>query len=912
MALVVGEAEVVIRANTKGLEAEMTAGSDPAFSSLGNKAKTAGEDAGTALTTGLSSTSKNIGKDTTAAVEKETSKIKGLYQDMGSKAKSSLSGLGVPASLLNGPAIAGVAFAAVAAGSVDLAVKMQSATASIATTEGISVKAAANIGDAFLSTAGKSEYSGQQLATAFAGVAGQLKATQGSALSTAQSMTFMTSATDLAKASGSDLTSTTSVLGGVLQAFQMNVTQAAGAANVLFNASNATGQSLSSLASSLERTRARLGATSPPMADLAALMVDMTKNGITGRAALTGLNGAMTALQGAATGTSKANVTAAFTLKEYGINALQANGQLTPMSTIIEKLAPKFATMTQAQQLSTATLIFGTSASKAMTAVIDGGVKSYQAATTEVTKHNAVQDAAALKAKTLASQMEIIKATVTDLATKFGAVLIPAFQSVVSAILPVINGLVSVIGWFEKGSPAAIVVAGTITAIFIPALVKMGIEAAASAGKAIASFAKVGIQAAIDLGKAAASVLGFGGTVATTDTAIEGENAAAAGSFEGMSIKAAAAVPSIGAAMTGITTEVATADTAIEAANVTAGASFTAMLGPIAAVAGALYLLKKNILDKLPAVFNSNSSTSVSQDILRGSGAISTKDDSQVKHRGLEYVWIGGIDGYGLWLTPAEAAKQGYGSVNTGTDMQTGGAPGSHGAPRPVFGASKTKAPDAYIAPVNTVATKAAASASKAAATAAARAQSTFTSEVLTAITLPHARAVDQLKALGVPANKAVQVLHDAVEPFNQAVKALEKAGFDASNAVKIADAGQKALVAEAKADAAANKAAATAAKKSGTASSGLGGIMVNGVMVSGAVYDAAIGAAYQKQTGTSLSTQKQPPTINFHPGAVVIHPAPGNDAASLLTTQGMLNDLLQRLTTEIRSGQNALGSNVG
>jgi TP901 family phage tail tape measure protein len=443
MGLIVGEAEVLITANTAGLEAGIAASSDPALTKLESDAGTAGEDAGTALTTGLASKTKDIGKDTESALKDSTGRMSGLVSDFSNKASSSLENLGVPSALLTGPGVLAIGLAATAAAALDLGMKMQSADAAIAASSGISTSAATAIGNAFLDTAGKSTFSGQQMAVAFAPVAGQLKSLNGAALSTQQSLDFMTHATDLAEASGHDLTTTTATLAGTLQAFQMPVSQAAAAGSVLFNVSNATGQSMDTVASSLEKVRARLGDTSPPLSQLGALMLDMTKNGITGRGALTALNTAMTGLVGAATGTTSANMLANQTLKEYGVNALQANGQLTPLSTIIGELAPKFSTMTQAQQLQTATTIFGASAAKQMVTVIDAGTKSFNDATTAVNNNNAVTDAAAKKQDTLAGEFDILKSSLVDAGTKLGEALLPVVQDLVGVIeklIPILTG----------------------------------------------------------------------------------------------------------------------------------------------------------------------------------------------------------------------------------------------------------------------------------------------------------------------------------------------------------------------------------------------------------------------------------------------------------------------------------------
>jgi TP901 family phage tail tape measure protein len=570
------------------------------------------------------------------------------------KLKSMLGSLGVPASLMTGFALTGTAIAGAGVAAVSLAVKMQSADAAIAASSGVSMAAAKSLGDAFLSTGGKSEYSGQQMATAYAAVAGQLKATQGAALTNAQAMTFMYAATDLAKASGQDLGTTTQTLGGVLQAFQLKVKDAANVSNVLFNASNATGQSFTALATSLERVRSRLGNTSPPLAALTALMVDMTKNGITGRTALSGLNTAMTALMGAAVGSTKVNKLAKQTLADYGIAAQTADGQLVSMATVIDKLAPKYATMTQAQQLSTSATIFGNAAAKGMTAVIDGGTRSYNAATDAVTKHNSVQDAAALKDKTLSVEIEILKVAIQDMATRLGEVLLPAITKVAGAILPLINDVISLAGWFEKGSPLAIALGVAIGLSLTPALVGMGIEAVAAFGAMMTSM---------------------------------GETIALEAMYAADTITAAATVV---ASWWSTAAGIEAADTAIVDANEVAGASFLALLGPIGLVATAIAGVAA-VADKL---LHTGPGTKVGNFLTKGGS------------------WnpINDIAGLAADVIPGARVKPTTNPYDARNQAIINAAKRA-GAPRPSFpgdptAAATSKKHDAYIAPPSTTTKK--------------------------------------------------------------------------------------------------------------------------------------------------------------------------------------------------------------
>ena len=202
---------------------------------------------------------------------------------------NTMSGVGKVAFL--GLAVAG---AAAAAEGIHLAQNMQSADAAIAVAAGTSTKAATDIGNAFLATAGKSEFSGIEMADAFGQVAGQLKSAQGSALSTAQALQVMNAAGDLATAKQISLATATSTVAAAMQAFQLKTKDASSVSDLLLNASNATGQSVSALGNALDKTKTRLGGMSPPIQQLSGLLVDMTNHGETGRAAMTALTSTFT------------------------------------------------------------------------------------------------------------------------------------------------------------------------------------------------------------------------------------------------------------------------------------------------------------------------------------------------------------------------------------------------------------------------------------------------------------------------------------------------------------------------------------------------------------------------------------------------------------------------------------------
>ena len=235
---VVGTAEILVVADTTPFKEGLKADTDSAFAGVSTEADKAGQDAGQALSGGFGKGAHDLedeakkkgdaaGKGFSERLSAHLSKLgttlsnsgipglsslgKGLSK-AGDEAGGKAKGLNDQLSKLGGAALlgTGVAFAAVGYEAVKAASGFQQATTAIQNTEGISTKASKAIGDAFLGTAGKTVFSASDMATAFSTVSGQLRVTQGRALTTAETMQVMTSASDLAESKQIDLGTATS------------------------------------------------------------------------------------------------------------------------------------------------------------------------------------------------------------------------------------------------------------------------------------------------------------------------------------------------------------------------------------------------------------------------------------------------------------------------------------------------------------------------------------------------------------------------------------------------------------------------------------------------------------------------------------------------------------------------------
>lgn len=213
----VRQVEVAFLGNTKQLEAALTrAGlvADTAGSRIGGAFSKGAEKAGGALSK-LSEAGASFGLPFMGSLEKIGQRLDAVQTKTG-KFSAALSEAGKVA-LVGGAA----GFVAAGAEAVKLGEKFQTSTASIQANAGITEAAAKRLGQAFLDTAGHSAFSAQQMAQAYAAVAGQLRLTEGHALSTAEAMKFMGTAQQLAEATGQSLATTTSAVSQVMQGYHL-------------------------------------------------------------------------------------------------------------------------------------------------------------------------------------------------------------------------------------------------------------------------------------------------------------------------------------------------------------------------------------------------------------------------------------------------------------------------------------------------------------------------------------------------------------------------------------------------------------------------------------------------------------------------------------------------------------------
>jgi TP901 family phage tail tape measure protein len=324
---VVGIAEILIEPNAVGFEEKMRAQTAGAFAATEEQAALAGSSAGGALAGGVTTETKRLEADLAASGARGGTNFthgfsKGISGFGGMLAQSGIpgvtgfgtalqrsgahidetgrkvGGLNKQLATLGGGVLVGVAASAALVGAegVRMAMKMQTAQVTIQNAMHTTQAQAKAIGDEFLRTGGKVEFSGQQIATAFGAAAGQFQSAEGHTLSTAQAMDVMNASMDLAVAKQIDLGTATNTVATMMQTFGLRTTDASKVADVLFNVSTHTGLGVDSLAMAMARMHGRLGEATPSLQELSGLMLDLVNHGIPASVAVRGLAPAFTSL----------------------------------------------------------------------------------------------------------------------------------------------------------------------------------------------------------------------------------------------------------------------------------------------------------------------------------------------------------------------------------------------------------------------------------------------------------------------------------------------------------------------------------------------------------------------------------------------------------------------------------------
>lgn len=435
-------------------------------------------------------------EETTAALDEETA----------ANTRSSVS----MKSLEKSANVLGLAFVAAAAVAIKMALDFQESTASLQGHADITANAANKVANAFLNVGGQTEFTANQMMSAFAPVSGAFENMYGHALDAAQSLKFMDASMMLAEASGGDLTSTTAALTSAMMVYHLKVSQAAGASNDLFNTARLLGVSVDDLGSSFSKLEPMIAGSNMSLAQTGGFMDEL------GRSAGSGMMAMRTAGKAIAAIVSPSS-TARTELAELGITLENAKGKFIGMGPAIEKIHDALAklpatahdvadaqkmyalqqeeatlgtrpqteaiktqesalsTQISALNLSTEALskstvmtdLFGASAGE-MTGIVSAGAAGLNRAAEAVARQGAAAKAAAEQQKTFEGMLKKLESAAEALFIKLGQHLIPIMTKVVGGVIDIVNAIVK---WTSHNKGLTEIIIGVVVGLV--ALVKV-------------------------------------------------------------------------------------------------------------------------------------------------------------------------------------------------------------------------------------------------------------------------------------------------------------------------------------------------------------------------------------------------------------------------------------------------------
>ena len=431
----------------------------------------------------------------------------------------SAGGAGLLATIMN-PEVLAPIIATV--GSLWAAINLQDYEAKIAGAMNISVKAATAIGSSWEDMGGKSEFSANQMAEAFAAVAGQYQEVTGPGDAATKATNLFAAAATLATSSGDDLAPSMAAIVTILQAFKGSTVSDVG--TVLYQLSEKSGIAIPAITTQLQKLHSKVGDLTPPLQQLGGFFLDMVNNGESGKAGVSAMSAAITALFkpttnvvvaqdnlktafNATTGPSRTlanelangkitseqymtaveglnekqtdlannfqssydKVTSAnLALADSGTKAFFVNGKFVGLSTVIASLDKTMAHETATQQLATAQSVFGSSANAKLVQTILAGPAAFDNYTKSVSNTTDEQQAANKNAATLGGQFKTLEGGAADLGDKLGTALIPVLTTLMTALIKVLGYVTSFVGYLETHKNAAIAFGAAIAIAFAP------------------------------------------------------------------------------------------------------------------------------------------------------------------------------------------------------------------------------------------------------------------------------------------------------------------------------------------------------------------------------------------------------------------------------------------------------------
>lgn len=285
----------------------------------------------------------------------------------------------------------------------------------------------------------------------------------------------------LAAASGEDLGNTADIVSNGLSAFGMEVSESSHFADVLAQASRSANTDVSLMGETFEKVGTVAGALGYSLEDVSLAATAMASVGLNGAEAGTALKSSFANLAAP----TNAMATA---MDKYGISITNTDGTMKPLKDLIDDMRVSFSDLSEAEQVSAATTIFGKEAMGGMLSIINASEDEYDRLTEAIyNSSGAAQEMADIRMDNLDGDMQLLSSATESLQLALGEVLLPTIREVTQKA----TELVVKMAQFAAENPALVATILKISA-GLAALVIGGLSAKLAFQKVYGVFLSIG------------------------------------------------------------------------------------------------------------------------------------------------------------------------------------------------------------------------------------------------------------------------------------------------------------------------------------------------------------------------------------------------------------------------------------
>lgn len=243
---------------------------------------------------------------------------------------------------------------------------------------------------------------------------------------------------NLSAADGLDLATTSDIVTDALTAFGLQAKDSAHFADVMATASSNANTNVSMLGESFKYVAPVAGSLGYSIEDTAVALGLMANSGIKASQAGTALRASLSNMF-----SDKDKVVQMMT--EYGLSMTNADGSMKSLSEVMEMLREKLGGLSEAEQASTASILFGREAMSGMLAIINASPQDYEKLTEAISNADGTAlDMANTMQDNLSGQITILKSNIESLAISLGDMIVPFVKDIIAKIQELViylNGL---------------------------------------------------------------------------------------------------------------------------------------------------------------------------------------------------------------------------------------------------------------------------------------------------------------------------------------------------------------------------------------------------------------------------------------------------------------------------------------